>query len=101
MHDSRRFFFAATARTGLSWGRNGWVRSRVRFRQMPAEAAGRAAEAEMKSEAGKSLTGQLLVAMPQMMDPRFARSVVYVCAHSEDEGDGPRDQQAACAADGG
>ena len=33
-----------------------------------------------------SLTGQLLVAMPQMMDPRFARSVVYVCAHSEDEG---------------
>jgi len=34
----------------------------------------------------KSLIGQLLVAMPQMMDPRFARSVVYVCAHSGDEG---------------
>jgi putative transcriptional regulator len=34
----------------------------------------------------KSLTGQLLIAMPQMMDPRFARSVVYICAHSEDEG---------------
>ena len=34
----------------------------------------------------KSLTGQLLIAMPQMMDPRFARSVVYVCAHSDDEG---------------
>ena len=34
----------------------------------------------------KSLTGQLLIAMPQMMDPRFARSVVYVCAHSEDAG---------------
>jgi len=33
-----------------------------------------------------TLTGQLLVAMPQMMDPRFARSVVYLCAHSEDEG---------------
>jgi putative transcriptional regulator len=33
----------------------------------------------------KSLTGQLLIAMPQMMDPRFARSVVYVCSHSEDE----------------
>jgi putative transcriptional regulator len=33
-----------------------------------------------------SLTGQLLVAMPQMTDPRFARSVVYICAHSEDEG---------------
>jgi putative transcriptional regulator len=34
----------------------------------------------------KSLTSQLLVAMPQMMDPRFARSVVYVCAHSEEDG---------------
>ena len=34
----------------------------------------------------KSLTGQLLIAMPQMMDPRFARSVVYVCAHSGSEG---------------
>jgi putative transcriptional regulator len=31
---------------------------------------------------GSSLTGQLLVAMPQMTDPRFARSVVYLCAHS-------------------
>jgi len=33
-----------------------------------------------------TLTGQLLVAMPQMTDPRFARSVVYLCAHSEGEG---------------
>ncbi len=40
----------------------------------------------MKPQAGKSFTGQLLVAMPQMMDPRFERSVVYVCAHSGDEG---------------
>jgi putative transcriptional regulator len=30
------------------------------------------------------LTGQLLIAMPQMDDPRFARSVIYLCAHSED-----------------
>jgi putative transcriptional regulator len=30
------------------------------------------------------LDGQLLVAMPGMSDPRFARSVVYLCAHSED-----------------
>ncbi len=30
------------------------------------------------------LTGQLLIAMPQMPDPRFARSVIYVCAHSEE-----------------
>jgi putative transcriptional regulator len=28
------------------------------------------------------LAGQLLIAMPQMQDPRFARSVVYLCAHS-------------------
>ena len=33
-----------------------------------------------------SLTGQLLVAMPQMQDPRFARSVVYLCAHGGDSG---------------
>src|SRR5262249_11847140 len=32
------------------------------------------------------LTGQLLVAMPQMSDPRFARSVVYLFVHSEDDG---------------
>jgi len=31
-----------------------------------------------------SLSGQLLVAMPHMEDPRFARSVVYMCAHSDD-----------------
>ena len=34
----------------------------------------------------KSLAGQLLVAMPQMQDHRFARSVVYLCAHGEDSG---------------
>jgi putative transcriptional regulator len=28
------------------------------------------------------LAGQLLIAMPQMQDPRFARSVVYLCAHT-------------------
>jgi putative transcriptional regulator len=33
-----------------------------------------------------SLTGQLLVAMPQMLDERFARSVVYICAHSDEAG---------------
>jgi putative transcriptional regulator len=30
------------------------------------------------------LDGQLLIAMPLMSDRRFARSVVYLCAHSED-----------------
>lgn len=28
------------------------------------------------------LTGQLLVAMPQMQDPRFMRTVIYMCAHT-------------------
>ncbi len=28
------------------------------------------------------LSGQLLIAMPQLHDPRFARAVVYICAHS-------------------
>ena len=30
------------------------------------------------------LAGQLLVAMPQMADPRFAHGVVFMCAHSAD-----------------
>jgi putative transcriptional regulator len=31
-----------------------------------------------------SLAGQLLVAMPAMTDPRFAKSVIYMCAHSSE-----------------
>lgn len=30
------------------------------------------------------LAGQLLVAMPNMPDPRFSRTVVYMCAHNEE-----------------
>lgn len=30
------------------------------------------------------LDGQMLIAMPTMRDERFARSVIYVCAHSSD-----------------
>ena len=30
------------------------------------------------------LTGQLLVAMPTMRDPRFTRTVIFVCAHTAD-----------------
>jgi putative transcriptional regulator len=30
------------------------------------------------------LDGQLLLAMPAMVDPRFARAVIYMCAHSAD-----------------
>jgi putative transcriptional regulator len=28
--------------------------------------------------------GMMLIAMPSMDDPRFARSVIYLCAHSDD-----------------
>ena len=37
--------------------------------------------------AGKNdpyLTGKLLVAMPGMQDPRFAKAVIYMCAHNSD-----------------
>ncbi len=29
-----------------------------------------------------NLTGQLLIAMPSLRDPHFARGVIYVCAHT-------------------
>ncbi|MCA8868211.1 MAG: YqgE/AlgH family protein [Rhodobacteraceae bacterium] len=37
-------------------------------------------------ETGKirHLNGKLLIAMPSMGDPRFARSVIFMCAHSEE-----------------
>ncbi len=31
-----------------------------------------------------SLTGKVLIAMPGMSDPRFARSVVLICAHGDE-----------------
>lgn len=30
------------------------------------------------------LCGQVLLAMPNMQDPRFQRSVIYICAHSQE-----------------
>ena len=36
------------------------------------------------SEDERYLTGRLIVAMPNMLDPRFARTVIYLCAHTED-----------------
>jgi putative transcriptional regulator len=33
---------------------------------------------------GSYLVGQFLVAMPAMADPRFERTVIYMCAHSAD-----------------
>lgn len=37
---------------------------------------------ELKTSSGY-LEGQLLVAMPSMGDPRFARTVIYVCSHDD------------------
>jgi putative transcriptional regulator len=37
-----------------------------------------------RTRAAGFLDGQLLIAMPSMADQRFARSVIYVCAHSAD-----------------
>ncbi|MEM1161467.1 MAG: YqgE/AlgH family protein [Pseudomonadota bacterium] len=42
----------------------------------------------MTDSAGTSdagfLNGQMLIAMPGMSDPRFIRTVIYICAHSEE-----------------
>lgn len=37
-----------------------------------------------RTETDQYLDGQLLVAMPGMVDENFARTVVYLCAHSEE-----------------
>ena len=36
------------------------------------------------AEIRNSLTGQLLIAMPGMQDPRFEKTVIFVCAHNAD-----------------
>jgi putative transcriptional regulator len=49
----------------------------------PATEGKRTGRAPRRSAAADaSLAGQLLVAMPQMSDPRFTRTVIYMCAHS-------------------
>jgi putative transcriptional regulator len=42
------------------------------------------AEQARKGETSGYLDGQLLIAMPGMSDERFTRSVIYVCAHSDE-----------------
>jgi putative transcriptional regulator len=37
-----------------------------------------------ETEPTLSLTGKMLIAMPGMGDPRFDKSVVYICAHSDE-----------------
>src|SRR6476661_6144981 len=46
---------------------------------------GRRKAAEADEESGRGyLDGQMLIAMPVMDDPRFAQSVIYLCAHSSE-----------------
>ena len=40
------------------------------------------AKRRTRKPSGDYLDGQLLIAMPAMADKRFARSVIYMCAHS-------------------
>ena len=39
---------------------------------------------EYRKDIEHSLLGQLLIAMPGMQDPRFEKTVIYVCAHSSE-----------------
>jgi putative transcriptional regulator len=48
------------------------------------QGSARAARAKAAAQQRPFLDGQLLVAMPGMADERFARSVIYLCAHSAD-----------------
>ena len=41
-------------------------------------------DSDFHSDEEGFLDGQLLIAMPSMGDPRFSRSVIYVCAHSSE-----------------
>jgi putative transcriptional regulator len=44
----------------------------------------RGASAKNRSPGRGYLDGQMLIAMPAMLDDRFARSLIYVCAHSSE-----------------
>lgn len=60
--------------------------------EMPVPAEGGTAERDGVSDMAKddatheadSLAGKILIAMPSMDDKRFARSLVYLCAHSSE-----------------
>ena len=39
---------------------------------------------DVKEKYDGYLPGQLLIAMPGMEDPRFSKSVIYLCSHNED-----------------
>src|SRR5439155_5683551 len=51
---------------------------------MTPEKAAKSKPQQRKSGKRGYLDGQMLIAMPSMGDDRFARSVIYVCAHSSE-----------------
>src|SRR5262245_37887100 len=56
-------------------------------REAPAgegSARGKSSRSGRRSAKGGFRDGQMLIAMPTMGDERFARSVIYVCAHSSE-----------------
>lgn len=67
----------------MAYGRNELTASHLRGRRVSVGAMKITRPAQRESAEGY-LDGQLLIAMPVMSDPRFARSVIYLCAHSED-----------------
>ena len=54
------------------------------IRKKPAGGGGKASDAGGDESGRGYLDGQLLIAMPVMEDPRFAHSVIYMCAHSSE-----------------
>ncbi len=41
-------------------------------------------DARIKSLENLNLTGQFLIAMPSMTDPRFSETITFICSHNED-----------------
>ena len=61
-----------------------YVRKTLQRRPMAGLRALKGSHAHVRARSNNSgyLDGQLLIAMPQMTDKRFARSVIYLCTHS-------------------
>ncbi len=72
------------ARAGISMGRMDKNRQLPERPSGARPGAGRADEPSLTLDQSSFLEGQFLVAMPGMGDERFARSVIYLCAHSAD-----------------
>lgn len=61
-----------------------YVRKTLQRRPMAGSRALKGSHLHARARSNNSgyLDGQLLIAMPQMTDKRFARSVIYLCTHS-------------------